>query len=226
MLKVTKEYTLNSHYGFKDRLEGYVIVNISIGSQGEVCVLAVDRIPDYVDDMFPQIQTEEERHYKIIIQSQNEIQEISLSNQKWDYHFIQPIEDGNILLASARSYFYNSNKYDLNARIFDAKGNLIRQFLLGDGIQDLYVTQQNIIWTSYFDEGVFGNNGWEVPVGKNGLRAWDEKGATLYKYSNTLAPNIWLSNQQAYQFTMVRGHCLSFDEAFGMVFSHCAVHSG
>ena len=68
---------------------------------------------------------------------------------------------------------YESGKYDLNAKVFDRSGNQIREFLLGDGIQNVYVTKGNKIWTSYFDEGVYGNYGWEVPIGRNGLRAWD-----------------------------------------------------
>ncbi|WP_176444820.1 hypothetical protein [Paenibacillus herberti] len=44
--------------------------------------------------------------------------------------------------------------------------NHSREFLLGDGIQSVQVTDKGIIWTSYFDEGVFGNNGWDKPIGE------------------------------------------------------------
>ncbi|WP_440117757.1 hypothetical protein [Paenibacillus sp. QZ-Y1] len=60
-------------------------------------------------------------------------------------------------------------------------GNTIREFLLGDGIQSVQVTKNGTIWTSYFDEGVFGNNGWSNPIGSQGLVAWDEHGNKLYE---------------------------------------------
>ena len=42
------------------------------------------------------------------------------------------------------------------------------------------MTKQGRIWTSYFDEGVFGNNGWRHPIGASGLIAWDSDGHQLY----------------------------------------------
>ena len=47
------------------------------------------------------------------------------------------------------------------------------------------MTEENKIWTSYFDEGVYGNYGWEVPIGRNGLRAWDSNGNEMYQYPNS-----------------------------------------
>ena len=53
-----------------------------------------------------------------------------------------------------------------------------------DGIQDIKVTDKNVIWTSYFDEGVFGNYGWDEPIGSCGLRAWNEEGEPVYIHDN------------------------------------------
>src|SRR5262249_20886820 len=43
-------------------------------------------------------------------------------------------------------------------------------------------TSRGVIWTSYFDEGVFGNYGWQNPVGASGLVGWDSAGKQLYEF--------------------------------------------
>ena len=53
---------------------------------------------------------------------------------------------------------------------------------MGDGIQGVAVTPEGLIWTSYFDEGVFGNFGWSDPLGCNGLVAWRQDGTAAYAY--------------------------------------------
>jgi hypothetical protein len=55
-------------------------------------------------------------------------------------------------------------------------GTLIKEILLGDGIKDMKVTDKEVIWTSYFDEGVFENYGWDEPIGSCGLPAWNQDG--------------------------------------------------
>lgn len=85
------------------------------------------------------------------------------------------------MLVGARSTYYGNGKFDLNAKVCDRQGTAIREFLLGDGIQSVQVTEQGTIWTSYFDEGVFGNYGWNPPVGESGALAWDAYGKIIYK---------------------------------------------
>ncbi len=58
-----------------------------------------------------------------------------------------------------------------------------RRFLVGDGIQNVQTTAGGLIWTSFFDEGVFGNYGWERPVGESGLIAWDRSGIRVFTNS-------------------------------------------
>lgn len=179
-----KSQIVKEFHSFEAELECYEIVDASLGAKGQVCILAVNRRPELVNGMFPPVQTEESFDYKIIIKTPQDKIEVLLTNQKWNYHMVQPIDKDHILVASARSEFYEDHSFDLNAKVFDTKGNLLREFLLGDGIQHLYVTEENNIWTSYFDEGVFGNYGWKNPIGANGLRAWDSKGSEKYKYPN------------------------------------------
>ena len=80
------------------------------------------------------------------------------------------------MLVGARCTYYGNDQYDLNAKVCDRDGKL-----LGDGIQSVQVTENGTIWTSYFDEGIFGNYGWSDPIGSCGMLAWDEHGNKLYE---------------------------------------------
>lgn len=68
----------------------------------------------------------------------------------------------------------------INGKLFDLDGVLLKEILLGDGIQSLQVSKSGTIWTSYFDEGVFGNYGWDHPIGAPGLIAWNINGEQIF----------------------------------------------
>jgi hypothetical protein len=76
-----------------------------------------------------------------------------------------------------------SDDYDANGHIFSSEGRFLHSFLLGDGIQDVQATRDGRIWTSYFDEGIFGNYGWNEPIGASGLICWDDTGTQRYAYT-------------------------------------------
>jgi hypothetical protein len=169
-------------------LKDYKLVNISLGANQEICLLTVNIAPEREVGpiaTFPQSKTNSVHNYKVMIMTKDSTEEIEIPNESWNYHFVQPIDsNNNILLACARSHYYKDGSYDKNGRVFNKQGAFIRDLLLGDGIQNLQVSSQNTIWTSYFDEGVFGNYGWTNPVGSVGLRAWDFNGNEIYKYNN------------------------------------------
>ncbi|MBY0572261.1 MAG: hypothetical protein K2P84_01155 [Undibacterium sp.] len=106
-----------------------------------------------------------------------------IENEKFNIHSIQALPENRYLLTCARSEFRSDTDFDRNGRIYNSDGNLVENILLGDGIQDVQTSKDGTIWTSYFDEGVFGNHGWRAPIGAAGLRAWTEKGETCYEYS-------------------------------------------
>jgi hypothetical protein len=170
-------------------LGDYKLINISLGADQEICLLAVNSVPEPEKGSiatFPPSKTSSHHNYKVVIIAKNSTEQIEITNESWNYHFVQPIDNNNnILLAGGRSHYYKDNSYDKNGRVFNKQGVLLRDFLLGDGIQDVQVSSQNSIWTSYFDEGVFGNYGWKNPIGSVGLRAWDDNGYEIYKYDNS-----------------------------------------
>ncbi len=184
MLFKNVKFQVNMIRDLYEYLEDYQIVSVSIGPDYGYYILSVNNIPPRIDGMFPQTQTTTLQNYKVIILQWDSVYTVNIENQEWNYHFVQPIGNKGLLLACARSEYYSKDKYDLNGKIFNFDGVLIKEFLLGDGIQDLKVTNRNDIWTSYFDEGVFGNYGWDNPIGTCGLRAWNQDGEPVYTYNN------------------------------------------
>lgn len=185
MLLKSAIYHANMACDIKEYLDGYKIVSISIGADNGYYILAVNNITSRINGMFPQIQTSTIHNYKVIIVQWDNVYTVNIDNQKWNYHLVQPIGNDRLVLVCARSLYYGRNKYDLNGKIFDLNGTFIKEFLLGDGIQDMKVTDKDVIWTSYFDEGVFGNYGWDNPIGSCGLRSWNQEGEAIYIHNNT-----------------------------------------
>lgn len=160
----------------------YELCHASLGPAGEICLLLASSIPDLIDGSFPPTRTDEAITYKALVIKDGEYSETTIPKQKWNYHFLQPFGEDYLLLACARSTNYGDGRVDENARVFDREGNFIRSFCLGDGIGHLYTTGDGKIWTGYFDEGIFGNYGWDDPIGEAGLICWDAYGQILEKH--------------------------------------------
>ncbi|MEK4026488.1 hypothetical protein [Sporosarcina sp. FSL W7-1283] len=178
-MKKTKTISLAPVADLSGEMQDFSPVSIAIGPQNEWCFLLVREYPPLIGGSFPSTVTKEQYHYKVIIMKGNEKKVIDLPDEKWNYHYVQTIDDDQVLLAGARSYYHDADHIEKNARVYTSAGQCIRSFCLGDGIQDLYVTDSNTIWTSYFDEGVFGNYGWDEPIGSKGLIHWDAFGRQL-----------------------------------------------
>ena len=103
----------------------------------------------------------------------------SLGLLKFQFHYLRPAGDHFLLLGARCAY--RKNGPDQNAWIVSRDGTVLSRFCLGDGIQDCVVKKDGTIITSYFDEGVFGNYGWDEPLGACGLIAWTSEGTPLWK---------------------------------------------
>ena len=102
-----------------------------------------------------------------------------LGRLKFQFRYIRAICE-EFLLFRARSAYQESGP-DQNAWIVSRDGAVLSRFCLGDGIQDCVVKKDGTIITSYFDEGIFGNYGWDEPLGACGLIAWTSEGTPLWK---------------------------------------------
>ena len=74
-----------------------------------------------------------------------------------NFHFCQPLLDNELLLVCSRSRAVAGGG-ELNGRVFDEDGKFKQAYHLGDGIESMQTTSEGMIWTSFFDEGVFGNS--------------------------------------------------------------------
>jgi len=89
------------------------------------------------------------------------------------FPIIRFLEKGKFILADTRTSNVNPNVY-----IFDFDGNLLKSFLAGDGIEDILIHNNKIVVT-YFDEGVFGQDG----PNNNGLSTFSFDGKLQFGFN-------------------------------------------
>ncbi|MDW2876131.1 MULTISPECIES: hypothetical protein [Bacillaceae] len=87
--------------------------------------------------------------------------------------------DGTLLIVQSRC-LKDGTYVERNARRYNPNGQLIEAFTLGDGINDVQIDETDTIWVSYFDEGIFGNFGWDEPMGSAGVVAYTMNGKRLW----------------------------------------------
>jgi hypothetical protein len=108
--------------------------------------------------------------------------ETVIPKEPYNITHVQPLGP-DFLLVCARCQRRSDSDIDENARVYTRDGRLKRSFVLGDGIQHVLVADDQTIWVSYFDEGIFGNYGWDTPLGESGLVQWSAEGKRLYEFT-------------------------------------------
>ncbi len=119
--------------------------------------------------------------------------------QPFKFPIVRQFSKNSFLIADART-----TKETDNGFIYDLKGNLLRQFYAGDGIQDVEIVNGKIIIT-YFDEGVFGTDG----PNNEGLVIFNDTGKPLFNFN---------SNYPEQQ--IVDCYCICKHELTGCFFCH------
>jgi hypothetical protein len=181
----TRKVTLTHIHDISEYMNHSKIVSCSQGPHvNEYYILFFDEEPQRIDGMFVQSKTEKSHDYRILTIKNDIYTEVYLPKQKYNYHFVQPMGDDQIILVGARCRYYSENNFEKNGKIIDYYGVKKDEILLGDGIQTIQSTKNGTLWTGYFDEDVFGNYGWSEPVGAPGLIAWNRKGEVIYKNSS------------------------------------------
>ncbi|MDN4607679.1 hypothetical protein [Sporosarcina highlanderae] len=163
----------------QEELKHMIPVSIAIGHHNDIFILLTEDRPPLIKGSFPATVTEKSYSYHVEHLQNGKTTVIHLLEETWNYHYIQPIDEEHFMLVCARSYYHDAQNIEENARVYDKNGRFIRSFCLGDGIEHVYVTRNQEIWTGYFDEGVYGNYGWEKPVGSSGLVGWDAAGRKI-----------------------------------------------
>jgi hypothetical protein len=173
--------------GIADQLAGWDIVSLAVGPDSVAYILAVTERTSYRDDRpnggsFARITTDTPHDFLVVRWNGQDLSTTRIRDQRMNYHHAQPLTGGELLLVCGRCRRFADGSTDRNATVFAADGTLARSFLLGDGIEDVQATADGRIWVSYFDEGIFGNFGWDDPVGAAGLIQWDGVGGEVYQY--------------------------------------------
>ena len=172
-----------------------VIVAFSVGPSGEAIALAVaddavatpfarDVQPGWAS--FPKAATDKPYDAALLVHDGSTIDRSDLRGLETAFPLVQLLPNDELLLAGARSR-YRNDAPDQNGRVYGRHGELRREFVLGDGIEDVQATSDGRIWVSYGDEGVFGNYGWgepggAPPIGASGLVRFDSHGTVQWEY--------------------------------------------
>jgi len=166
---------------------------MSLGPNFDLYILTVSSTVQFrtEDGQFTRVRSDRAKQYDIIHYNGKKIATYSIRREKWNYHIVQPLPGGELLLVCIRSELTSQGTADLNGRVFNHRGRLQREFLLGDGIDDVQTTPNGDIWISYFDDGILGANGWKpgnkkniYPIGSSGLVRWDKKGNIRWEFEH------------------------------------------
>ena len=163
------------------------IVAFNVGPDGYVYFVTALKPLDYTIEQpgwatFAKTVPDQLQKYRVVALSGDQpVLNVIIEQEQFNIHEVQPLGN-DLLLVCARSYYKGPNNFEKNGRVYTRDGKFIRSMLLGDGIQSVQATSDGVIWTSFFDEGVFGNFGWEDPIGVSGLVAWDSEGNKLYEF--------------------------------------------
>lgn len=176
------------------RPEGYKVVSTETGPRGEALRLLTNdesaqsifaRIEQPGWASFPKTRTESGYSAVLFVCSQNGIEEFHLPSLTATIPRVQMFPNDEILVVAPRCWKFQDGSHELNARVYDAGGNLKREFLLGDGIEHVQTDRKGNIWVGYFDEGVYGNYGWgnsNDRLGAAGLSCFNDKGEKLWDF--------------------------------------------
>lgn len=129
-------------------------------------------------------------------------------NKQDNSYYIRPL-GANILVYGCRALYKNKNFVENNLMIFSNK--LIKEFCIGDGIENCVTTDDEKIVVAYMDEGIFGNSDEYGPQGiivfdKNGETIWSN---TQYEIHDCDALNldkqdrIWFMSDPSQNFTCI-----------------------
>jgi hypothetical protein len=132
---------------------------------------------------FPETQTTGEYSSILSISGNSGSSELSLTGMTATFPKIELLSENEVLVVAPRCQRFSGGKYEMNAVVYNRTGKAVRDFLLGDGIEHIQVDEKAQIWVGYSDEGVFGNYGWNSPVGAAGLCCFSSSGEKIWDYA-------------------------------------------
>ena len=204
------------------RPDGFTTASVSVGLNGDVIRLLVEQksLDALVARMeqpgwasFPRTHTDTGYSSIVVVSGPSGSRETHLSGMTATFPKVEILPDGKILVVAPRCYRNQDGTHELNARIYNSDGVEQQKFLLGDGISHVQADVNGNIWVGYFDEGVYGNFGWQYPVGPfgaAGLSCFDPSGKKIWDFeppngfdhiSDCNALNVAKTGVWAYYYT-------------------------
>lgn len=173
----------------REHLAGDDLVALNVGPDGVVYLVIAQKPLDYrttaVGGSFAKTRPDAPQRYRVVgLLGDEVVLQTLIEQEAFNIHDVQPLGGDELLLVCSRSMFRSAGDVDHNGRVYSRAGVLKRELVLGDGIESTQVTSRGEVWTSFFDEGVFGNYGWTNPIGASGLVAWDATGKKLYEFEH------------------------------------------
>lgn len=134
---------------------------------------------------FPKTHTDSEYSSILSVSGRSMSRETRLFGLTATFPKIEVLPDGEILVVASRCFRNPDGSHEMNGKIYGPDGRQKREFLLGDGINHVQTDAEGHIWVGYFDEGVFGNFGWQYaggPFGAAGLSCFAKSGEKIWDY--------------------------------------------
>jgi hypothetical protein len=173
---------------------GFKTASISVGLSGDVIRLlanegSADALVARVEQpgwgSFPKTHTDKEYSSIFSVSGYSGSRETRMFGLTATFPQIEMLPDGEILVVASRCSRNPDGSHEMNAKVYDQDGRQAREFLLGDGINHVQTDAEGCIWVGYFDEGVFGNFGWQYaggPFGAAGLSCFNKSGQKMWDY--------------------------------------------
>lgn len=202
--------------------DGFKAASVAVGINGDAIRLLVrdEDAPALIARTeqagwasFPKTHTDDSYSSIVSISGSSQTREVRLSGLTGTFVKLELLPDGEVLIVASRCYRNRDGDSELNAKVYGPDGREKRAFLLGDGISHVQRDGQGNIWVAYFDEGVYGNFGWQRdggPLGAAGLSCFSRDGQKMWDFqppegfdhiSDCYALNVSGSDAWAYYYT-------------------------
>lgn len=167
-----------------DVVEGRHVITAAVNPHGDPLLLALKQSPDYRTikpggASFAKRRADVPNAFSIHYLANDEWYAVNLEPTDENYHSIQPLGQEHWLLVRGRA----SDSHDQNASVYDMNGRRQWSFHVGDGVEDVQVSERSTVWVSYFDEGVYG----DTDLAKSGLVSLDRHGEPIFRYDSLYA---------------------------------------
>ena len=177
------------------RPDGFKTTSISVGFDGDAvrlltsegqanALVAREEQPGWAS--FPKTQTESEYSSIVSVSGPSGSRDTELCGLTATFPKIEILPGGETLVVASRCFRNLDGSHEMNAKVYGPDGKQKREFLLGDGINHIQTDAEGRIWVGYFDQGIFGNFGWQYaggPFGAAGLSCFAKSGQKIWDYA-------------------------------------------